>query len=104
MSESRLPWLETTLWTRLGLSLPPPEERKQEVIEERVSVLRRLNYRAETRTVHHTERIGYCYNIFTFYFYMDFIFLILVFIKIYYALYLSFYMKFLFLLTNFWNE
>lgn len=96
MSESRLPWLETTLWTRLGLSLPPPEERKQEVIEERVSVLRRLNYRA--------ERIGYCYNIFTFYFYTDFIFLILVFIKIYYALYLSFYMKFLFLLTNFWNE
>lgn len=29
MSESRLPWLETTLCTLLGLSLPQPEERKQ---------------------------------------------------------------------------
>lgn len=29
MSESRLPWLETTLWTLLGLSLPQPDEETQ---------------------------------------------------------------------------
>lgn len=38
MSESMLPWLETTLWTRLGLSLPQPEERHFDISVIRFSV------------------------------------------------------------------
>lgn len=40
ISESRLPWLETTLWTRLGLSLPQPEERQFDISVRRFSVSR----------------------------------------------------------------
>lgn len=38
MSESRLPWLETTLWTRLGLGLPQPEVRQNDISLRRLIV------------------------------------------------------------------